>query len=79
MRLVPKYRVSYRGEFYEAGHPFTIDESDLDEMKIHGTILEDSEPPLTEHRRPGRPRRVDNGQSVKTETANRRTGRSNSV
>lgn len=72
MRCIPKYRVGYNGEFYEAGREFKIDPKDADEMRTHGMVLDDPTPPPVE-KRAGRPRRVDHGQSGKAETANRRT------
>lgn len=75
MRCIPKYRVGYNGEFYEAGREFKIDPKDADEMRTHGTVLDDPAPP--EVKRPGRPRRVEHGQSGEAETENRRAGRSN--
>lgn len=71
MRCIPKYRVGYNGEFYEAGREFKIDPKDADEMRTHGTVLDDPTPPRVE-KRAGRPRRVDHGQSGKAETTNRR-------
>lgn len=72
MRCIPKYRVGYNGEFYEAGREFKIDPKDADEMRTHGTVLGDPTPPAAEPRRAGRPRRVEHGQSVKAETKDRR-------
>lgn len=72
MRCIPKYRVGYNGEFYEAGREFKIDPKDADEMRTHGMVLDDPTPPPVE-KRAGRPRRVEHGQSGKAETANRRT------
>ena len=72
MRCIPKYRVSYQGNFYEAGQVFDIDAKDEAEMKRHGTVLGDPTPPAAKPRRAGRPRRVDNGQSGEVETKNRR-------
>lgn len=70
MRCIPKYRVSYQGNFYEAGQVFDIDAKDEAEMKRHGTVLGDPTPP--EVKRPGRPRRVEHGQSGEAETKDRR-------
>ena len=72
MRFIPKYRVSYQGNFYEAGQVFDIDAKDEAEMKRHGTVLDDPTPPAAETRRAGRPRRVEHGQSGEAETKNRR-------
>lgn len=69
MRCIPKYRVGYNGEFYEAGREFKIDPKDADEMRTHGMVLDDPTPPPVE-KRAGRPRRVDHGQSGKAKTAN---------
>ena len=77
MRCIPKYRVGYHGKFYEAGWEFKIAPEDADEMRMHGTVLDDPTPPPAEPRRPVRTRRTNNGQSGKAETENRRTGRSN--
>ncbi len=77
MRCIPKYRVSYQGNFYEAGQVFDIDAKDEAEMKRHGTVLGDPTPPPAEPIRPMRTRRTNNGQSGKAETENRRAGRSN--
>ena len=71
MRCIPKYRVSYQGNFYEAGQVFDIDAKDEAEMKRHGTVMGDPTPPPVE-KRSGRPRRVDHGQSGKAEAENRR-------
>lgn len=71
MRCIPKYRVSYQGNFYEAGQVFDIDAKDEAEMKRHGKVLDDPTPPPVE-KRAGRPRRVDHGQSGKAETKDRR-------
>ena len=72
MRCIPKYRVSYQGNFYEAGQAFDIDAKDEIEMKRHGTVLGDPTPRTVEAKKPGRPRRVEHGQSGKAETTNRR-------
>ena len=77
MRCIPKYRVGYNGEFYEAGREFKIDPKDADEMRTHGAVLDDPTPPPAEPIRPMRTRRTNNGQSGKAETENRRAGRSN--
>ena len=77
MRCIPKYRVGYNGEFYKAGREFKIDPKDADEMRTHGTVLDDPTPPLVAPQRPVRGRRTNNGQSGKAETENRRAGRSN--
>ena len=77
MRCIPKYRVSYQGNFYEAGQVFDIDAKDEAEMKRHGRVVDDSTPPPAEPIRPMRTRRTNNGQSGKAETENRRAGRSN--
>ena len=69
MRFIPKYRVCYKGTFYKAGQEFRIEPKDETEMKQHGRVVDDSTPP--EVKRPGRPRRVEHGQSGKAETANR--------
>lgn len=70
MRFIPKYRVGYNGEFYEAGQPFEINSKDAVEMRKHGKVLDDPTPPPVE-KRAGRPRRVDHGQSGEAETKNR--------
>lgn len=70
MRFIPKYRVCYKGTFYKAGQEFRIEPKDETEMKQHGRVVDDSTPP--EVKRPGRPRRVEHGQSVEAETKNRR-------
>ena len=69
MRCIPKYRVGYNGQFYEAGREFEIDRKDAEEMRQHGTVLDDPTP--SEPKRVGRPaRRAANGQSGKAETEN---------
>lgn len=80
MRCIPKYRVGYNGEFYEAGREFKIDPKDADEMRRHGTVLDDPTPLATEvaePKKPGRPRRTANvvhdGQPVKAQAQNRRS------
>ena len=70
MRLIPRYRVCYKGTFYKAGQEFRIEPKDENEMKQHGRVVDDPTPP--EVKRPGRPRRVEHGQSVEAETKNRR-------
>ena len=70
MRFIPKYRVCYKGTFYKAGQEFRIEPKDETEMKQHGRVVDDSTPP--EVKRPGRPRRVEHGQSGEAETKNRR-------
>lgn len=72
MRCIPKYRVSYQGNFYEAGQVFDIDAKDEAEMKRHGTVLGDPTPPTVEAKKPGRPRRVEHGQSGEVEIKDRR-------
>ena len=69
MRLIPRYRVCYKGTFYKAGQEFRIEPKDENEMKQHGRVVDDPTPP--EVKRPGRPRRVENGQSGEAETKNR--------
>ena len=71
MRCIPKYRVSYQGNFYEAGQVFDIDAKDEAEMKQHGRVVDDSTPPSAEAKKPGRPRRVEHGQSGETEIKDR--------
>lgn len=65
MTLVPYYRVSYRGKYYEAGHSVEIMAEDAEEMQIHGTIFEREEEaretntaPEKTARKPGRPKKV---------------------
>ena len=74
MTLVPYYRVSYRGRYYEAGQPVDITAEDAEEMKVHGTIFEREQPkesagetegarevataPEKTARKPGRPKKV---------------------
>ena len=71
MRFIPKYRVCYKDTFYKAGQEFKIDPKDADEMRTHGTVLDDPAPLPVETRRAGRPaRRAANGQSGKAETEN---------
>lgn len=68
MKLNPSYRVSYRGQFYEAGAAFDIQPGDLKEMSCHGEILDEPAPPVLEPEaelveskpRRGRPRRAEN-------------------
>lgn len=55
MKLIPKYRVSYHGRFYEHGEAFQIEESDANMMKKHGEIMEEQEVPPVAPKRPGRP------------------------
>lgn len=38
MEFTPNYKVSYRGEFHDAGIPFDIDEKDVEEMSAHGMV-----------------------------------------
>lgn len=69
MRFIPKYRVGYNGKFYEACTEIQIASKDIDEMKKHGTVLDDPVSPPPTLKRAGRPRRVENGQSGKAETS----------
>ena len=71
MRFIPKYRVGYNGKFYEACTEIQIASKDIDEMKKHGTVLDDPASPPPTLKRAGRPRRVENGQSGEAETKNR--------
>lgn len=71
MRCVPKYRVNYHGEFYEAGREFCIDEKDAEEMKRHGTVLDEPAPPPAAPKKLGRPRRAENGQLGSAKTTNK--------
>lgn len=70
MRFIPNYRVIYGGLAHEAGREFSIDAKDADEMKRHGTVLDEPTPP----RKPGRPARKkegsENGQHSKAPTEN---------
>lgn len=70
MKLIPHYRVSYQGAFYEAGTAFDIQPEDREEMARHGNILDSppspalaSEPEPLEGERPkrGRSRRTEDG------------------
>ena len=72
MRCIPKYRIGYNGQFYEAGTEFRIDPKDAKEMRKHGTVLDDPTPSSAETKRPGRTRRTEHGQSGKAETQNKR-------
>ena len=72
MRFIPKYRVGYNGKFYEAGTEIQIASKDIDEMKKHGTVLDDPVSPPSPARRTGRTRRAENGQSGETEIKDRR-------
>lgn len=71
MKFIPKYRVCYGGQFYEAGTSFPIKADDADMMKRHGTVLDEPVLPPATPKKPGRPRRVRNGQSCEVETANK--------
>ena len=68
MKFIPNYRVCYDGRFYEAGVQFPIKADDADMMKRHGTVLDEPTPPSVALKKPGRPRRADNGQSGEAET-----------
>lgn len=68
MKFIPNYRVCYGGRFYEAGVPFSIKANDADMMKRHGTVLDEPTPLPAAAKKPGRPRRTDNGQSGEDET-----------
>lgn len=39
MKLIPRYTVSYRGRWHDAGRAFDIDEKDAAEMKKHGEVI----------------------------------------
>lgn len=39
MKCIPKYTVSYRCIWYDAGRAFDIDEKDAEEMKKHGEVV----------------------------------------
>ena len=45
--FTPFYTVSYHGKFYPAGVPIEIDEGDVPEMSLHGTVstINEPEPP----------------------------------
>lgn len=73
MRFIPKYRVGYNDKFYEAGEEIQIASKDIDEMKKHGTVLDDPVSPPPTLKRAGRPRRVENGQSGEAEIKDRRS------
>lgn len=68
MKFIPNYRVCYGGRFYEAGSQVSIKAEDADMMKRHGTVLDEPTPPSVVLKKPGRPRRADNGQSGEAET-----------
>lgn len=72
MRFIPKYRVCYKGTFYKAGQEFRIEPKDENEMKKHGRVVDNSTPPTVETKKPGRPRRVEHGQSGEAEIKDRR-------
>lgn len=38
MKFTPDYRISYHGEFHNAGIPFDIEDKDVKEMSAHGVI-----------------------------------------
>lgn len=73
MKLIPFYRVSYRGDFHEAGSAFAIDPADREEMDRHGNIVDEpeahaelAETPVTQAQaeakpKRGRPRRAEDG------------------
>lgn len=68
MKFIPNYRVCYGGRFYEVGAQVFIKAEDADMMKRHGTVLDEPTPPPAAPKKPGRPRRADNGQSGEVET-----------
>ena len=70
MKFIPNYRVCYGGRFYEAGNQFSIKAEDADMMKRHGAVLDEPTPPPAAPKKPGRPRRADNGQSGEAEAQN---------
>lgn len=39
MKCIPRYTISYRGRWHDAGRAFDIDEKDADEMKKHGEVV----------------------------------------
>lgn len=39
MKFIPRYTVSYRGRWHDAGRAFDIDAADADEMKKHGEVV----------------------------------------
>lgn len=57
MKLIPNYRVCYKGVFYNAFAAFEIDPSDLEEMSSHGKVVDEAAPdPINgEKPRRGRP------------------------
>lgn len=73
MRFIPKYRVGYNDKFYEAGEEIPIASKDVEEMRKHGTVLDDPVSPPPAPKRAGRPRRVENGQSGEAEIKDRRS------
>lgn len=71
MKLVPYYRVSYNGHFYEAGDCFEIRPEDAEIMSAHGYVIQskaekkepaettaESAAPATTAKRPGRPKKA---------------------
>lgn len=38
MMFTPNHTVSYRGEYYTAGHKFQIDPKDAEEMRKYGVV-----------------------------------------
>lgn len=38
MKCIPRYTVSYRGRWHDAGRAFDIDPADAEEMKKHGEV-----------------------------------------
>ena len=44
MKCIPRYTVSYRGIWHEAGRAFEIDAEDADELKKHGEIVGEPAP-----------------------------------
>lgn len=56
MKLIPSYRVCYKGIFYSAFETFEIDPLDQAEMSRHGKIVDEAAPESLNGEKPRRGR-----------------------
>lgn len=52
MKCIPKYTVSYRGRWHDAGRAFDIDAADANEMKKHGEVVAEPVPETEQEPKP---------------------------
>lgn len=52
MKCIPRYTVSYRGRWHDAGRAFEIDPADAEEMKKHGEVVGEPVQPHAQEPKP---------------------------